>query len=186
MCSVHKFRIAELLHNSNVIFRCSSFHSFLTSNVQHLDRIPDCFKRDGGDSIVQRIPLASGIDDPKMIEPKVLQRDVHGAREARRVCVLEFEAESFARREDQQVQFRASVGGPVISIPRVDEVKHMFEGKAFPGRAQLRMTQEVPRGGDLEQSMEDATVARISCSNDAQPAHEPASFCRIAAGPEAP
>ena len=36
--------------------------------VQHFDRISDCFKRDGGDSIVQRIPLASGIDDPKMIE----------------------------------------------------------------------------------------------------------------------
>jgi hypothetical protein len=131
-------------------------------SAQHLDWVPDCFKRDGGDSFVQRIWLASGIDDPKMIKPKVLQGDVHGSREARGVRVFEFEAESFAGCEDQQVQFRAAVGGPVIGISRVDEIKHMFEGKAFPGRAQLRMTQEVPRGGDLEQGMEDATVTDIN------------------------
>ena len=55
------------------------------------------------------------MDHPKFIQPQVRQRCFHGRRQARRTAVLEFEADSPAAADDQQVEFRTLMRGPEIT-----------------------------------------------------------------------
>jgi len=117
--------------------------------------------RDNGDAFMQPIDFASGINDPEMIESEVLQRHVHGVCQRWCIRVFELESEPLAGCKDQQVELGSSVGCPVVCVSGIDGVQHMLECKAFPGGAQLWVTEDVLQGGELEQSVQHSAVANV-------------------------
>ena len=72
----------------------------------------DLADRERLDPRIERVTLAAGIDDEQPLEAKVLERDPHRTRGARRLGVFDLEPVAPAVPHEQQVEFGAAVRGP--------------------------------------------------------------------------
>ena len=73
------------------------------------------------------------IDDPGPVQFQISQGDVEGFCHIGSVAGLEFHTVAAALAEQDQVQFRAGVGAPVIGMIRSGRGQHLFQGVTFPG-----------------------------------------------------
>ena len=75
--------------------------------------------------------------DPKMRQCQITNRDVHGPRTFRRICILKLESIALPLGHDQKIQLSPTVGAPEINVTGAQCANDMLQGKPLLGSPNL-------------------------------------------------
>jgi len=102
----------------------------------------DLFYWDCLDILVELEFVLSGVDDVEPFEIQILHGDVHGFRQFRRTCALEFKAGFFQALYDDQIDFGVRMSCPKEAgiAWRPEPGANLVEGESLPGCPDLGMS----------------------------------------------
>ena len=85
----------------------------------------------------------------------------HGAGYRRSICIFYFDAVPFPSAEVENIQLRPGMHGPKIYVPASDYRYYLFENKAFPGRADFRVTGQFRFGAERKKRVEKSGITNV-------------------------
>ena len=99
-------------------------------------------KRPDGDFFMHGIPLLSGVDDPEVIQAKVLHCHPHRSCDLWRFGEFDLHGIATSAMEEEEINFRSIMGCPEKALKRLDNPQDLFKSEALPGSTNTRVTQK--------------------------------------------
>lgn len=88
----------------------------------------------------ERVTRLARMDDQQLFQFQAFHRAVHGLGGPGGVAVFELEADLPTVPQQEQIEFRAGVGGPEPGLPVVGAAEDLLDAEAFPRGSTLGMT----------------------------------------------
>jgi hypothetical protein len=121
----------------------------------------DGLSREHRDALIKGIFLMARIDHPEMFQGQVLNGNMHRAVSTGCIGVFELKSILLASDPCQEIEFGPGLGSPKVQVAAFERADNLFQGKAFPRRAEFRVRLDVRETPQLKQGVQNPAVTNV-------------------------
>jgi hypothetical protein len=129
--------------------------------LQRAGKARDGLGRKDRDFVIEGVFLMARIDYPEMFQGQVLNGNMHRAIRSGCIGVFELKAILLASDPCQEIELGPSLGSPKVQVTAFERADNLFQGKAFPRRAEVRVRLDVGETPQLKQGVQNAAVTNV-------------------------